>query len=224
MVSDKKAKLGANKNDNHHKERKLFDMFDPEDQSWEPYTKADEFLDFISPGGEDPLTARDHQVMYKEPPFYNGVQLIHVTPLVPSDFPEEDINIFFLKNSDHIVMLNGNCAYIHEMNETGVLNLNGETVFDYLKFFCAFNVIEETMEPFLVIESANSEYLKGMSKYEISRAMRSYKGARVIASADNKDFMIETRVMYCNDLYDVKFKITNDGDVIMTDDTAVGAL
>ncbi len=224
MSSDKKTKPNAGKNDNHSKSRKLFNLFNPEGEDWLSYEDAEGFLNFIMPPDEEDMTPLNTLIKYKKVSFYKDVMLISVSNLLPEELPEDEYNIFFLKKDDHVIMLDGDGAYIHEMNETGALNLNSDTVFDYLKFFCALTLDEETMEPFHIIEGPESEFLHDISEYAKTRIMRGYTGARLISSADNKNFMIETRVIFDGNLFDAKFKITNKGEVIMTDDVSVGVL
>ena len=143
---------------------------------------------------------------------------------VEGHYPEDDLMLFYLSYGDDLVGLGGASDPIFEINDLGVLDLNQENVYDYLKFFCAFIDSEENNEPFYVIEGPQCEFLQDWSKHQQTRATRKYNGPVIISSADKKDFRIESRVMHCGYLFDSKFKITNDGEVVMTDDESIGSI
>lgn len=220
--------MGTSKNiiqDNQcAKKRKLISLFDNDDKSWSAYEDTQAFLDFINPvGGEYTLTMQDTEVHRKSLPFYKDVDLIKVSSL-----EEDEFTFFFLKTDDEFLMLNGDSAIIHEINEMDKLKLDKDNIFDYLKFFCFFiETFDEevgVVDSFYIIEGPDSEFIRSESEYQRKRCLRKYTGPRVISSADQKSFAIETRMIYAGSLFDTKFKITDKGEVAMTEDNYVGVL
>jgi hypothetical protein len=206
------------------KQRQLISLFDHEDKSWSEYDNAQKFLDFINPvGGEITLSLKDTEVNKKALPFYKDVDLIKVSSLVDDEF-----TFFFLKADEEFLMLNGDSAIIQEINEMDKLKLTNDNVFDYLKFFCFFiETFDEeagVVDSFYIIEGPDSEFIKGESEYQRKRCLRKYTGPRVISSADQKSFAIESRMIYAGSLFDTKFKISDKGDVTMTEDNYIGVL
>ena len=200
----------------------LINLMDTSDEAWVPYLNVQEFLDFINPVAPDlVLEKRETEVFIRPLPFYKETKLIKVH----NEYPDEDpISIFYLKQGEDIVVLNGLSDHILEMNDSGDLNLNEKNVFDYLKFFAVFIDSEEEQEPFYVIENEQSEFLKYSSPYERQRATRKFPETTVKAEQDGQVFKITTRILFCNYAFDATFRITNDGEVVMEEDIEIGSL
>ncbi len=192
------------------------------DKGWQPYGKMQELLDYINPVDDGLVLDKNNCEVYeRDLPFYKDVSLIKIASLYPE---QDDFILFFMHVGDDYIMLNGMSDYIHEVNSTGAIQLDKDSVFDYLKFFSFFVSDEETLEPFYVIEGENSEYLDGLSQYQKNRILRGYSGPRLISSTDNQSYVIESRLMFCGNIYDAKYKITADGMIVMTDDKHVGII
>lgn len=213
-------------NNNSNFDRQLINLFDPADEAWQDHSKAQEFLDFINPvptldGENTHLDTKTAKVLERKLPFYKeDVTMIKVE----GRHPDDELFLFYLLCGEDLVPLGGISDPIFEINDLGMLDLNQDNVFDYLKFFCAFIDSEEDGEPFYVIEGEQSEFLKDWSKHQQSRALRKYNGPVIISSTDKKNFRVESRVLHCGYLFDSKFKVTPDGEVEMTDDNAIGSM
>ncbi|MCF6275661.1 MAG: hypothetical protein L3J05_07845, partial [Robiginitomaculum sp.] len=121
-------------------EKSLISLFNCDDGSWETYDKAAEFLTFISPMDGEELNAGNTKVFAKDLPFYNDVKILQATSVA---WEEEPTYYFFLEHKGDYILLRGNSDVIHEINETGAINLTKENAMDYLKFFCLFTKNEE---------------------------------------------------------------------------------
>lgn len=205
-------------NANQIQTSKLVSVADYDDEGWQFYEDPQGFIELINPVEDVLLDPQQFEVLERELPFYHDVKLVSVHNLHTPEEPEDELNYFFLQHDNDIVMLKGHGEYIHEMNDTGTLKITSDNVCDYLKFFAAFSPDEDTLEPFLIVEGAESEFLQGFNKVDRKRILKNYSGPRIIAEANQKRFMIETRMIYAGDLYEAKFKITKDGDVAMLDD------
>lgn len=201
---------------------KTITFFNCDDGSWENYSKTEDFLKFINPLDGMELSAAHTNVYVKPLPFYKDVDLLHV---VTQGWEGDDVYYFFVEdnNTGDYVLLQGASDVIHELNGTGVLNLNSENVMDYLKFFCQFTKDDEG-ECFYIVENEKSETIDGLSQYDHSRYLRRFDGTKVAEEAALDKYKIETRVFHTGHVYDAEFEIQNDGYVEMIKDEMVGSV
>lgn len=175
---------------------------------WRNYPEKEAFLKFISPYNGSDLVPSEMSVMVQELPFYNEVSLIRVSK--PQDV--EWGYAFFLEYGYEYVQLTGNFAPISELNETGVLDLNNDNIYDYLKFV-AFFWNDDSGFNACVIEGADSEYLAKRSPYDRSRFLRKYDGAKIERFEKPDHFVIDTRVWSGDGVHDANYRINFDGKV-----------
>ena len=201
----------------------LISIFDTKDKDWSLYNKTQELLDFINPVEKDfYLDERNVDVFIRALPFYKETNLIKIQSKDPDDI--EFLDMFYLKNGEELIYLDGNNEKIYEVNTNNNLNINDENVFDYLKFFAAFIVSEDNQQSFFILENGLSEFLKGESSYNKSRALREYDGAIVKILEEEKRYYIKTRILHCNAIYDSEFIVSSNGTVVMEEDQKVGSL
>ncbi len=214
-------KNSSNANQNMLKNT-LIDLEPDNSKEWGPYEDAQTFLNFMSTE-EEPMTLKTHSVLCRDLPFYKDGQLLTVI-----ENGEDIPDLFCLKAGDDIVILDGNFAYIAEINETGALHIDKNNVADYAKFFSYFTLFgeaeEEETAPILLIEGENSEHLRDVSPYMKKRVLKNYNGYRVISSTDKKSFMISTRIIHENTIYDVRLKIDSDGNYEFTDEQYISVV
>lgn len=175
---------------------------------WETYQEKDAFLKFISPYNGKDLVPSEMSVMFQKLPFYNEVNLIRVSK--PQDL--EWGFAFFLEYGYEYVQLTGNFAPISELNETGVINLSNDNIYDYLKFV-AFFWNDDSGYNACVVEGANSEYLEKRSAYDRSRFLRKYDGAKIERFERPDHFIVDTRVWSGDAVHDANYRINFDGKV-----------
>ncbi len=188
-------------------DKSLFHLTDS-DKGWIEYAEKDEFLGFISPYGGVDLVSSEMSVLVQPLAFYNEVNLIRISK--PAD-PEWGFG-FFLEYGYEYVQLSGNFSPISELNETGVLDIANQNVYDYLKF-AAFFWNDDTGANACVLEGAESEYLQKRSAYDRSRFLRKYDGAKIERFEKPDHFMISTRVWSGDGVHDATFRIGLDGKV-----------
>lgn len=199
---------------------KLMTFFDCDDGSWNTYAKEDEFLTFITPLDGNDLTSSNTDVFVKALPFYKNVNLIQLTL---TQWEEEPDYYFFLEHDGDYIMLKGESDVIYEVNETGALNITKENAADYLKFFCLFTKTDEG-ESFYIIESEESEFLKGKSPYEKSRYLRKFSGTDVSDIDKLGRCTIKARTLCENYVYDTVYEVTIEGQVEMKEDVSIGSI
>jgi hypothetical protein len=207
----------------------LIHLFNYKDSAWQTLSDKKSFLEFVNPiDGEHNMTPEECEIYTRKLSFYKDAEMISVTNLFPADFPEEEFLFAYLKKGDdYLVPLDGNADYIHEANDQMPINLTQDNVYDYLKFFCNFCALENEDGSYScidIIEGPNSEFLEGCSKMISTRVLRDYDGGRLVAEASLSSFVIETRGLINGSVYDLKYKITNTGEVIMLDDKHIGAI
>lgn len=201
-------------------EKPLISLFNCDDGSWETYDKSAEFLSFISPMEEQELNASNTKVFVKDLPFYNDVKILQVTSIA---WEEEPTYYFFLEHDGDYILLRGLSDVIHELNETGAINLTKDNVMDYLKFFCLFTKNEDG-ECYYIIEGQDSEFLSEMSGYDKSRHLRKFEGLEISDFDKLGRCMIKTRVLNEGYVYDAVFEVAQSGNVEMKDDELVGSV
>ncbi len=176
------------------------------DQGWTEYPEKDEFLKFISPYNGKDLVPEDMTVMLQALPFYDEVNLIRISM---SKDMEWGFAFFLEYGYDH-VQLAGSFAPIGELNETGVLNLNNETVYDYLKFV-AFFWNDDAGFNACVVEGRGSEYLVKRSAYDQSRFLRKYDGVKIERFEKPDHYIVNTRVWSGDGVHDANYRVNFDG-------------
>tara|TARA_R110001592_G_scaffold16881_10_gene71633 strand:- start:1319 stop:1930 length:612 start_codon:yes stop_codon:yes gene_type:complete len=201
-------------------DKTLISLFNCDDGSWESYDQTAAFLSFISPMEGQELNAGNTKVFSKPLPFYNDVKILQVTSVA---WEEEPTYYFFLQHGDDYILLRGLSDVIHELNETGAINLSKDNVMDYLKFFCLFTKNEEG-ECYYIIEGQNSEFLAELSGYDKSRHLRKYQGLEVSDFDNLGRCIIKTRVLNEGHVYDATFEVLKTGNVEMKDDVMIGSV
>lgn len=201
-------------------EQPLISLFNCDDGSWEKYAKTSEFLEFISPMEGQELTTGNTKVFAKDLPFYNGVRILQTATML---YEDEPTYYFFLEYNGDYVLLRGLSDAIHEVNDTGAINLDEENVLDYLKFFCLFTKNDEG-ECYYIIEGPQSEFLQELSGYDKSRHLRKFEGTEVSEFDKLGRCLIKTRVLNEGYVYDATFEVTKTGNVEMKDDDMVGSV
>ncbi len=177
-------------------------------RGWSSYPEKEAFLKFISPYNGVVLKSSDMSVTVMALPFYDEVSLIRVSK--PQDL--EWGYAFFLEYGYEYVQLTGNFAPISELNETGVITLNDDNIYDYLKFV-AFFWNDDSGYNACVIEGASSEYLEKRSAYDRSRFLRKYDGVKIERFSTPDHFIIDTRVWSGDAVHDANYRIAIDGKV-----------
>lgn len=193
--------------------------FFEKDGAWGPYHDQDAFLKFISPYGEEHLSAEKHRVQTRSLPFYNDVNLLKISKVGEDDWGYA----FFIENGYEYAQLKGMHEVIQEVNSSGVLNLNEDTVYDYVKFFWLFSD-DSSGENARVIEGQNSEFVKNRSPYEQSRYLRKYSGATVEKNEKLGHFIVTSRIWQNNAIYDSEYEVTFDGRVHIKNSKLVGTV
>lgn len=140
--------------------------------------------------------------------FYPNWMLVEALFLL--DNGNKAIIAFLQHQSDEPVLLMGQSAPIHQLNQRGLLNLDSEQkVRDYLRFFCAYVWGEEG--PFFIIESEKA--LRGATLLSPVKLV----GASVKRDKQ-EDWTCVALIRYADGLYRAELHVKPDGNVVMSDD------
>lgn len=160
----------------------------------------------------------------KKLPFYDNVELIRINPDKWSDDPSY---FFFARSGDNLTEFGGLSEHIYEVNDYGGLQLNAETYAEYLKFYCMFLLAEdedgEAFDAFYIIEGAESEYLDEKSPFEKDKILKNYEGLSIEGPNSRGVVIAKARLFHFGALYDAIFEISDDGTIVMSDDTYIGS-
>jgi hypothetical protein len=96
----------------------------------------------------------------KKPSFYPGYTLLQADIELLNN--QRELKCFIWKKQSAFIQLDWSSSPVHEINDTDALNLNKDTVKDYLHFFCDFVTADNG--PFTIIESTHNERFQG--KYQ----------------------------------------------------------
>jgi hypothetical protein len=220
----KKAKAlpkGAGKKDNSLL-RPQFGLtsYFPDDGTWSPFPRKEEFLEFINPPSGEPEVKPGALIVQKKLPFLKGGTLIKCI-----NDTAKDEAIFYMNAGDETVHIVGTRDSLDEaVAIAGGLDLRLDTALDYLKFFCLFIKDGESGEPYYLVEKTGSEFIASYSPYRRKRVLRNFQPP--VARWDDARGLYRAtgRILHWGQVFDAQFNIFTNGDIDMTDDTLVISL
>lgn len=143
-------------------------------------------------------------------PFYPSCKLIRVKGLQSED--SYDAYFVTADADDTLIYLDGSNSPIHALNAQRPPELNEQTVFQYLMFFCFF--LHGGEGPFLVVESLDNPMITENEECRTAVAPH-FQPMTGTFNEDDQSWQLQIPVLYATTLFRVDFQVELSGSVQM---------
>lgn len=183
------------------------------DEHWKPFDKAPELLELVNPINYEFKTDPKTTLVQCRPiSCYKDGEILKVSDIT---WTEEWAVFYFLHYDGNYVQLGSISENIEQINQTAPLNLQRNTIFDYLKLVGYFYVVDDQGSRF-PIEGAESEFIDFISysnQLEKKRNLQKLTPPKVTGPNKDGDFQIECDVIVGPTLFRATFDVKKNGDI-----------
>lgn len=151
--------------------------------------------------------AEETTILTKELSFYKSYTLLDITNHALTPVPRR----YVLKSKDKIIPLNFTNEPIYALNQDGALNLNGQNIDEYARFF--FEFVHGPKGRFQIVETLDDiEWLQEPSTPE-RHALAPKVNPISVSQGENGDFILQINVIFKGTLLDLSVEIDKNGTV-----------